>query len=190
MKDKERWEARYDKPDRVYGTVPSDFLRAKIDNLPGEGLALDIASGEGRNSVFLAERGLEVIALDISESALRRCLSLARERGVNVMTAVVDLTQFQIPKESFHTIINFNFLDRSLAAQMIDGLRPRGLLLFETMTIDQLRWKPDFNPEFLLSEGELQRMFSGLEIIEYAEKTIPSGDSFRCVASLLARKTS
>lgn len=188
MKDRDRWESRYNAPERVYGVDPSDFLRANIDHLPSNGLALDIAAGEGRNSIFLAERGIEVIALDISESALRKCLSLAREHGADVMAAVVDLTHFQIPKESFDVIIDFNYLERSLAAQIIDGLKSGGLLVFETMTKEQLRWKPDFNPEYLLDVGELPCMFKGLEIIKYSKRSMPSGDSFRCVASLIARK--
>lgn len=188
MSDRERWEARYSTQDRIYGEESSDFLRTHIDLLPDEGLALDIAAGEGRNSVYLAERGLEVIALDISESALRKSLSLARQRHVSVNATVVDLTQFTIPKESFDVIINFNYLERSLARQIVEGLKPAGWLLFETLTTEQLRWKPDFNPEFLLAPGELSQMFSSLEIIEYNETTVASGQSFRSVASLAARK--
>lgn len=188
MSDRDRWEARYNTPDRIYSEKPTDFLRTNIHHLPGEGLALDIAAGEGRNSVFLAEHGLEVVALDISERALQKCLKLARERSVQVYAAVLDLTKFLIPKESFDVIVNFNYLQRDLAPQIIEGLRPDGWLLFETLTIDYLRWKPDFNPAFLLNQQELAQMFSDLEIIEYSESTIPSGESFRSVASLVARR--
>lgn len=188
MSDRERWEARYNTSDRVYNEKPVEFLRAGIDYLPNKGIALDIAAGEGRNSVFLAQHGLEVIALDISERALQKCLLLADERGVRVNVAVVDLTNFLIPKESFDVIINFNYLQRSLARPIIEGLKPEGWLLFETLTTEQLKWKPDFNPEFLLDPGELAEMFNDLEIIEYSESTILSGQSFRSVASLAARK--
>jgi 2-polyprenyl-3-methyl-5-hydroxy-6-metoxy-1,4-benzoquinol methylase len=188
MSDKERWQARYNTPDRVYSDKPAEFLRTNIHLLPDNGLALDIAAGEGRNSVFLAQHGLEVIALDISEHALQKCMALAGGRGIRVNAAVVDLANFLIPKESFDVIVNFNYLQRSLARQIIEGLKPAGWLLFETLTIEHLKWSPNFNPEFLLDTGELTRIFGDLEIIEYSESTIPSGQSFRSVASLAARK--
>lgn len=192
MTDREHWEDRYASPERLHGDEPSEFLRANTEFLPRRGLALDIAAGEGRNSVFLASLGLQVVALDISMRALEKCLLLAHDKGASVEVAAVDLKQLVIPSNHFDVIVNFNYLERELAPKIVAGLRPGGLVVFETLTTDHLRWKPDFNPEYLLARGELPRMFHGLRLIKYRESDLetstPEGQSRRSVASLIARK--
>jgi SAM-dependent methyltransferase len=185
--DKARWEARYLSASR-FPREPSAFLRENRDALPPRGLALDLAAGAGRNSVFLARQGLEVIALDISERALRQCLQLAGERRTAVQAAVVDLDDFDIPEDSFDCIVNFNYLQRDLAPRIIEGLKEGGLLIFESLTVEHLRWKADFNPDFLLRPGELKEMFQDLLLIRCREATVRSGQGRRSVASLAARK--
>ncbi|HXG93451.1 MAG TPA: class I SAM-dependent methyltransferase [Blastocatellia bacterium] len=191
MADRELWEKRYDTPDLIHGPEASDYLRANAGLLPTSGLALDITAGEGRNSVWLAERGLEVVALDISLRALEKCQRLARARGLVVDVAAVDLAQFEIPRKRFDMIVCFNFLRRELAPQIIEGLKPCGLLIFETLTIEHLRWKPDFNTDYLLQPGELAAMFSSLRLIKYREIdleiTSEGKPSRRSVASIIAR---
>jgi len=192
MADRELWEKRYETPEFIHGADPSDYLRANCELLPRSGLALDLAAGEGRNALYLAERGLEVIALDISIRALEKCRQVARARRLEVYTATVDLTQFLIPQNKFDVIVNFNYLQRDLAENMAAGLRSGGLLIFETLTTRHLRWKPDFNPEFLLSPGQLAGLFPSLRLIKYREtdmEVINTGRrSMRAVASLVARK--
>ena len=184
MSDKLKWDKRYDTNEMAGVGEPSSFLYTNAESLPAGGLALDIAAGQGRNSVFLAKRGLNVIALDISTRALEKCISLARASNVRIEVAAVDLTSFIIPPKSFDVIVNFNYLQRDLAAGIIEGLKPGGLLVFETMTTDYLRYRPDFNPDYLLGRGELVQMFRGLRLIKYREAILQT----RAVASLLARK--
>jgi tellurite methyltransferase len=184
MSGRIKWDKRYDTDGLIGGSEPSSFLYRNAEMLPARGQALDLAAGEGRNSIFLARRGLNAMALDISIRALEKSLRFARESGVEIQAAVVDLTTFVIPPNAFDVIINFNYLQRDLAPGIIAGLRPGGLLVFETMTTDFLRRKPDFNPDFLLRRGELVRMFRALNLIKYRE----SSPQTRAVASLLARK--
>ena len=184
MSDKAKWDERYNTNEMIGGPEPSSFLYRNAEILPARGLALDIAAGQGRNSVFLAKRGLNVIALDISTRALEKCIGFARASSVRIEAAAVDLTSFIIPQKAFDVIVNFNYLQRNLAPGIIEGLKPGGLLVFETMTRDYLRYKPDFNPDFLLRRGELVQMFRGLQLIKYRE----SVSQTRAVASLLARK--
>jgi SAM-dependent methyltransferase len=172
----------------VHGREPSAFLIENAGLLPRAGTALDIAAGEGRNAVFLATQGLDVIAIDISLRALEKCRQFAREQNVEVAVAAVDLKRFAIGLESFDCIVNFNYLQRDLAPQIIAALRPGGVLVFETLTREHLRWKPDFDPEFLLREGELAEMFRALRVVKYREATIEAGESFRSVAGIIARK--
>ena len=183
MSDKTKWDRRYDTDEMIGGAEPSSFLSDNAESLPASGQALDIAAGQGRNSVFLAKRGLNTIALDISTRALEKCISLARASRLQIEAAAVDLTKFIIPPKAFDVIINFNYLQRDLAPAIIEGLKPGGLLVFETMTTDYLRYKPDFNPDFLLRRGELVEMFRGLRLVKYRESMLQT----RAVASLMAR---
>jgi tellurite methyltransferase len=189
MSDRSNWDSRYLTPDLLHSAEPSDYLRANELMLPPSGLALDLAAGEGRNAVFLATRGLEVIALDISIRALEKCLRLAEAKGVAVHRAVVDLTAYQFPAERFDVIVSFNYLQRNLAPRIITALKPGGLLIFETLTVDHLKSKPDFNPDFLLRRGELWAMFTPLRPIKYREVTVPTARASRSVASLIAIKS-
>ncbi|MGA9769430.1 MAG: methyltransferase domain-containing protein [Blastocatellia bacterium] len=184
MSDKTKWDKRYDTTDVIGGSEPSSFLYSNAESLPTSGLALDLAAGQGRNSVFLAKRGLNTIALDISVRGLETGIRLARASRLQIEAAAVDLTKFSIPPKTFDVIINFNYLQRDLASAIILGLKPGGLLVFETMTTDYRRFKPDFNPDFLLRPGELVQMFRGLHLIKYRESILQT----RAVASLMARK--
>src|ERR1044072_521407 len=180
MSDKTKWDKRYDTNEIVGGSAPSSFLYSNAESLPASGLALDIAAGQGPNSVFLAQRGLTTIALDISTRALEKCISFARASNVQIEAAAVDLTSFIIPSKAFDVIVNFNYLQRSLTPGIIRGLQPGAVLVFETMTMDYLRYRPDFNPDFLLRPGELLQMFRDLRLIKYRESVLQT----RAVASL------
>ncbi|WP_238364720.1 SAM-dependent methyltransferase [Mesobacterium pallidum] len=78
------WEDRYKGSDYLYGKAPSQVLRTHEDLLVAGGTALAVADGEGRNSVFMAERGMQVTALDYAPSAIAKARKLAAERGVTV----------------------------------------------------------------------------------------------------------
>jgi|SRR5215216_798268 len=188
MNDRKKWEERYDRPDFVHGPQASEFLSSNAGFLPRCGLALDLASGEGRNSIFLAERGIHVIAVDISARALDKCLSRARELKLPVDVAAVDLAAFPVAQKMFDVIVVFNYLQRSLAPAIIGGLKPGGLLVYETLTTDHLIWNAEFNREFLLKRGELAGLFRGLHIFKYRETVLSGRQSKRAVASLIAKK--
>ena len=79
-----RWEARYSAPDYIFGKEPNYFLAKCKSLLPTSGRVLAVADGEGRNSVWLAEQGLDVHAIDFSPTAQDKARALARERGVKV----------------------------------------------------------------------------------------------------------
>ncbi|MCJ7755521.1 MAG: class I SAM-dependent methyltransferase, partial [Thermoanaerobaculales bacterium] len=90
--DRERWDRKFASSEFIYGKEPSRFLADNVELLPATGRALDVAAGEGRNSVFLARQGLEVDAVDISEVGLAKARQLADEAGVNINTIVADLS--------------------------------------------------------------------------------------------------
>lgn len=183
--DRAAWDKTYNRRDYVFGKEPSPFLVKNVDKLP-KGLALDIASGEGRHAVYLAKKGFQVEAVDISSVGLRKAQKLAAENGVKIKTINADLTKYKIEPNKYSVIINFYYLQRSLFPQIIAGLKKGGMLVFKSNTVDQLK-NPDakdFEKKYLLELGELKKAFSELEILHYSE----TNDGKKAVANLVARK--
>src|SRR5437868_2503717 len=80
------------------GKAPNYFLVACKPLLPRSGKALAIADGEGRNGVWLAEQGLDVVSVDFSPAAQRKAKALARERGVRITFEQADAHTWTYPK--------------------------------------------------------------------------------------------
>jgi hypothetical protein len=89
------WDERYNTTEYVYGTDPNAFLADVITQMP-TGRTLCIAEGEGRNAVFLAGHGHDVVAVDASTVGLAKAQRLASERSVTIETVVADLAHFEI----------------------------------------------------------------------------------------------
>ena len=107
--DSADWDARYaNAPDLVWTADPNRFVVAETADLP-PGRALDLAAGEGRNAVWLAERGWRVTAVDFSAVAVRRGQELARERGVDVDWQVADVTAYQ-PEAGAYDLVLIAYL--------------------------------------------------------------------------------
>ncbi|MDD2897130.1 MAG: methyltransferase domain-containing protein [Desulfuromonadaceae bacterium] len=151
---------RFESRESYLGERPSPFLAREIlrikDITPGLG-ALDIACGEGRNSIFLAQHGFRVVGLDISDAGLAKGVQRAQSAGVTVDFRRVDLDTYAI-NGTYDLILNFNFLVRDLIPTEIASLNPGGILLLDTiMASDQML--PARNPSYLLQPGELARLF-------------------------------
>jgi hypothetical protein len=180
-----KWNERYRSGVEVAFESPRDFLIAQAQYLPDRGLALDIAMGLGGNAGFLIERGLRVIGVDISEVGVQR----AKARRPSLMGAVIDLTHYHWPPCSFDVILNFYYCQRDLWSCFRSMLKPGGVLILETMTIEMLRTRPDYSPEYLLQPAELRRVFSDWEVLTYREGWIEMGcNSPRAVASIVAKR--
>jgi 2-polyprenyl-3-methyl-5-hydroxy-6-metoxy-1,4-benzoquinol methylase len=170
--DRLKWNQRFGSESSYLGERPSPFLSREIDRIlgiaPGT-RALDLACGEGRNSVFLAQQGFLVTALDISDVGLAKAVQRAEEAGVSVDFQQVDLDEYCFT-EQFDLIINFNFLLRDLIPEAVRALSQGGLLI-----IDTIMESPDLlkthNPAYFLGRGELQRLCEGFEgeILLYEE---------------------
>lgn len=179
------WDKTYSRREYVFGKEPAGFLVEIIDKLP-LGPALDIATGEGRNAVFLAKKGFLVEGVDISVVGLRKAKRLAAENGVKIQTVNADLNKYKIRPEHYSVILNFFYLQRSLFPQIKAGLRKGGVVVFETYTTEHLKnpGGSSMEKEYLLEPGELKRAFSDLEILHYSERN----DGKEAVARLVARK--
>ena len=187
--DRRRWDKRFGKKEFALGKRPNPFLKKHIHLLP-RGRALDIATGEGRNAVFLAQHGFEVDAVDISEKGLRKAQKLAREKGAMVNTFAVDLARFQIEKERYELIANFYFLKRRLIPRIKKGLKKGGRVIFETYILDhrELGTGGPKQAKYFLKPNELLRFFKNFRILFYREGIFREGGKRKAVASLIAEK--
>jgi 2-polyprenyl-3-methyl-5-hydroxy-6-metoxy-1,4-benzoquinol methylase len=187
--DKKRWDNRFGRKEFALGKEPNPFLKRYIHLLP-KGKALDIASGEGRNTVFLAQHGFEVDAVDISEKGLRKAKKLAREKGVKINTFRVDLDQYQIEKERYDLIANFYFLRRRLIPRVKQGLKKGGRVIFETYLLEHrtLGTGGPKQAKYFLKPNELLRLFKNFRILFYREGIFKEGGRKKAVASLIAEK--
>jgi 2-polyprenyl-3-methyl-5-hydroxy-6-metoxy-1,4-benzoquinol methylase len=104
MSELDRWETRFSVPEYIFGTEPNTFLRAQRHRLPAEGSALAVADGEGRNGVWLAEQGLEVLSVDFSPRALVKAQALAKSRAVSLRTECLDVTRWSWPAAAFDVV--------------------------------------------------------------------------------------
>ncbi len=185
--DRIKWNMRFESEDSFHGEHPSPFLAREIERIktlvPGS-VALDIACGEGRNSLFLAQHGFRVVGLDISDIGLAKGRSRAIAKGVDVDFRRIDLDSCTF-EGSYDLILNFNFLLRKLIPSEVACLNPGGVLLFDTiMASEQLL--QSHNPSYLLHPGELRRIFEAFSgDILYSEESC-SGDM--PTARLLFRK--
>jgi SAM-dependent methyltransferase len=194
------WDAKYRLAEEGAATEPAGILCELKPLLPA-GPALDLACGSGRNSLFLAERGRRVTAVDWSEPALRILEARAQGKkipvrriqnfaqsgpikraGIDVLHA--DLEKIHLPEHSYDLIVCIRYLQRPLFPQISRALRPGGLLLYETFTLAQLDFEGGpRDPSHLLKPGELREAFPDLCVLFYRELRAGQG-----IASLAARK--
>ena len=174
-KDREKWDARYRK--NLGGSEPSSIL-TKYCSLAPVGKALDIACGNGRNSTFLAGNGFEVDAVDISKVATDQLAGV----NPNINVICTDLDTWKIPPNRYELIVNIRFLDRRLFPMIQDGLKPGGVLIFESFMDGE-------KDKYCLKKNELLRAFLSFRIVYYEEKKADHSEKFDQVASLVAIKS-
>lgn len=187
--DQKRWDQRFGGKGFAFGKEPNPFLKKHIRLLP-KGKALDIGAGEGRNTVFLAQHGFEVDAVDISKVGLKKAQKLAREIRVKINTIYTNLNTYQIEKEKYDLIANFYFLRRGLIPKIKKGLKKGGRVIFETYTLEQknVGTEGPKDPKYFLKPNELLRLFKGFHILYYREGILKEGGRRKAVASLIAEK--
>ena len=175
--DLDRWNERFSSKDYLFGTAPNAFLARQRHRLrPGQ-TALAIADGEGRNGVWLAEQGLDVLSIDFSPVALQKAHDLAVSRGVNLRTHQVDLEDWAWEPERFDVVaaIFIQFARPDLRAAIFQGIKrtltPGGLLLLQGYRPEQLRYGTGGPPhaENMYTAAMLRTAFAGFEILHLEE---------------------
>jgi tellurite methyltransferase len=168
---KTQWDEKYSRPNFIYGKSPAQFLAENYQYIPFEGTVLDMGMGEGRNAVFLVQKGYKVTGIDISSVAVKKSYLLAQEFGVKIKGVVASLKEYKIPPGSFDAIICFYYVDRSLIEKIKSWLRPGGILIYEAYTTRELKRRkldPSSEADYL-KEQEMLKLFSGMRILKYEE---------------------
>jgi SAM-dependent methyltransferase len=198
----ERWQARFGAPEYAFGKTPNYFLASCKPMLPRAGRVLAVADGEGRNGVWLAEQGLDVLSLDFSPNAQRKAKALARERGVtNITFELGDVHAWTYPEAAFDVVAEIftqfsTPAERSLKwAGMRKALKPGGLLIVEGYTPKQLEYGTGGpkERENLYTQAMLEEAFIGFHDIKIAEEELEMQEGahhsgMSAVIGLTARK--
>ena len=184
QKDKIKWDKKYTEISFLLeDKMPSEKLIQIEKKVKGK-KALDIASGAGRNSIYLAKKGFEVEALDISKVAL----DVLNNKGFeNINCKLVDLDEYEVPKNSYDLIVMTNFLDRKLIPKLSNALKKDGILFIETYMEDEINEKPPSNSNFLLKKEELKSFFDeSFEVLDYDEFLNDDSELFKMKKQCIA----
>ncbi|AGA33901.1 Methyltransferase type 12 [Thioalkalivibrio nitratireducens DSM 14787] len=184
-----KWDARHAEGD-VAAARPCAVLEAYAHLLPRAGTALDLACGLGGNAQWLASRGLETAAWDISPVAIAGLGRHAGERGLPIRAEVRDVERAPPEPEHFDVIVVSYFLERELAPALMRALRPGGLLFYQTWTQEAVDARGPENPAFRLAPNELLQLFAHLRLIAYREEGVVGdpGQGLRNEAWLVATR--
>lgn len=156
-------------PVHAYSNEPSALLKRYVSVLP-KGKALDVAMGEGRNSLFLASRGFDMEGVERSPEAVQRCREESLRRNLTVRIVQADLETYKLKKNEYDLVLCFYYLQRSLIPQMKRALKKGGMIVYETFLIDQhLRHGHPKRSEFCFQHNELLDFFKSYRVLLYEE---------------------
>jgi len=182
LSDRLKWNQKYET--EQLSDAPSPIVKQFCKLAEGTN-ALDIAAGNGRNALFLADQGFAVDAVDISDAGL----NLFAGKHASVRPVCADLDHFDIPPNQYDLIINIKYLSRRLFPYIREGLKKGGILIFQTF-LDS----PDGGEEqphcrdYRLRENELLHAFLSLRILLYREGKEASNKEAVQLATLVAVK--
>ena len=194
------WDQRYGEEGFAYGVEPNDFLREQVGAFAPGAAVLCLAEGEGRNAVYLAERGCEVTAVDLSPVGLAKAEKFAAERGASITTVAADLSAYDLGEARWDGVVSVwahvpPAVRGPLHRRVVRALKPGGVLLLEAYTPKQLEHGTGGPPkaELMMTLAGLREELAGLEIElgREVEREIHEGryhDGMSATVQLLARK--
>jgi tellurite methyltransferase len=189
LDDQSRWNRLH--AERRGGGEPSRFLQEIIDSghwtiAPGK--ALDVACGKGRNALFLASRGFQVTAIDISPVGLEHGRERGKANSLSITWQQADLEDLQVAAGEYDLIVNINYLQRSLMPRLKGALKPGGHVIFDTYLIDQRAVGHPKNQDYLFDHNELLDQFRDFRVLLYREGKFLDGTEPSFRAGILAQK--
>lgn len=199
MYDQQFWNERYGAHNYLYGTAANTFLEENA-NLLGDPV-LSLSEGEGRNAVFMASLGLNVLGVDCSDIGLQKAQSLAQSCGVVIETEVADLAEFQPKENHYRSIVSISahlpsLIRKRLYPLLERALQPGGIIMLEAYSENQLA-KNTGGPkdlDMLMTVEKLQQEFEHLEpiLVQEIEREVAEGEGHTGMASVvqyIAKKT-
>ena len=164
--ENEKWNRFYSRPGMEF-TAPNQFLASIIESIP-VGHALDVGMGQGRNSLYLAEKGWSTVGFDSASKGILFARRQAQIKGLSLTTIICPYDEFCFGEEEWDLILLFYVPVREITNQIIASLKPAGKLLVESYHSDS-RTKATIGDKVLFQENELPSLFSSLNIISYKE---------------------
>lgn len=195
--DRARWNARYAaraarSSRRAAAGAPSAFLTERTELLPTSGAAVDLAGGTGSDALWLAERGLDVTLVDVSDTACAEATARAVAEGRSLDVVRVDLTEDPVPPGPWDLVLVHHWLDREVWRTLPAQLAPGGVLLLCQPTRTNLERHERPGPRWLLDDGEglqfAQELIAGDDTLELLEASEGWGTEGRHEARLVLRR--
>jgi SAM-dependent methyltransferase len=184
------WDERYKGEAFAFGTAPNAFLVAQAHHLKPGQRALAPGDGEGRNGVWLAERGLIVDTVDVSPLGAAKAKKLAQMSCVSVNVMEADLLAWDWPREAYDIVaalfVHFFDSDRPrMHRAMLDALKPGGVLILEAFRPAQIEFQKTHRSggpktvDMLYSKDKLLEDFAGADIVLLEEATVDLDEGCR-----------
>lgn len=162
---------------------------AELNKCAAQGSILDLACGEGRNGLFLANNGMNITFADRDETSLTQISHQLNAPKHSSHIWPVDLETPGInplERKTFSAALVFRYLHRPLIPQLMDAITPGGLIFYETFTLENRQFGRPNNPNFLLKERELSDWFNEWETLHYFEGIVHEPN--RAIAQIVCRK--
>ena len=171
---RETWDARFSSDEYIFGTEPNVWLAQHADLFKPGMRVLAVADGEGRNSVWMAQQGLQVDAFDISPVGIEKAKKLAQQQGVEVNFSIHGVEDYPWTTGDYDAVVAIfiQFADpdtrATLFKRMKSALKPDGVILLQGYTPKQLEYKTGGPPNLshLYTEDLLQDAFGDLDVSE------------------------
>jgi tellurite methyltransferase len=179
--DKEQLQALYLREEYYWGKEPNQLAKKLLEFVPEEAragkLLADLGAGEGRDSVFLAQQGFEVLAIDLAPAGLDKTVKLADEKNVFIQTLAADLNDLVLPEpvDLIYSIGTLQYIHPSHRQRQFEHLKNRTLpgglhVLFAFVEHPEVAVAPDWgHNEYLYGRDELQNSYLDWDILDTYE---------------------
>ena len=173
------WNEKFSGQEYYFGTKPNAFLESHAHLMEKGKFALAVADGEGRNGVWMAERGMIVLSLDSSEAAQEKARLLAENRGVKIGTLCKDIFDWDWPVAGFDLVAALHFhlpthQRKAVHQAYLKTLKPGGHLIMEVFHPEQLEFATGgpMDLDLLYTADSLKEDFNDAEILTLQEDIV------------------
>jgi len=186
-KEKADWNKRYREGFYDGAIEPHTLLKKFWHTIPGKHI-VDIAMGNGRDAIFLSEKGFFVTGLESSIEAINITKKTMFQKNLTVYPVLGDARSLPYKRGALDCVLVFYFLEREIMDEIGILLKKGGILIYETFLKRQNEFDRPKNPDYLLDDGELISYFRDFELLFYDEIIETAGDKKKAIARAVGRK--